>query len=140
MFATLSHGLRRISPVKADNGQSRHSLLDLLDRHVVDAKLAFIVDSTKIVVGRGATDTCTVTLRVHDKRFFTRVLTAGNLGLGEAYMDRDFDVVDGTLESFLTILLRSQLDKKIKNDPVSALKILGVRLLSTLQGVDAQAG
>jgi cyclopropane-fatty-acyl-phospholipid synthase len=113
----------------------RHALLDLLDRHV-EGRLAFIVDGSTVVVGRGgpANTGVDATVRVNDNRFFTRVLAAGNLGLGEAYMAREFEIVDGSLEDFLLSLLRSRLDKKIANDPRAALKILGIRLLDTLRG------
>lgn len=119
----------------AGSAATRNTLLDLLDRYV-EGRLAFVVDGATVIVGRGAPATAPAdaTIRVNDPRFFTRVLAAGNLGLGEAYMAREFEVVDGSLEGFLLVLLRSGLDKKIARDPRAALKILGIRLLDTLRG------
>lgn len=121
--------------VKNARAIKRHTLLDLLDRYV-EGRVAFIVDGSMVVVGRGdpATAGIDATIRVHDNRFFTRVLAAGNLGLGEAYMAREFEIVDGSLEEFLILLLRIGLDKKISHDPRAALKILAIRLLDTLRG------
>lgn len=117
-----------------DVAKQRHPLLDLLDRYV-DGKLAFIIDGATIVVGHGpAAAGADVTIRVHDTRFFSRVLAAGNLGLGEAYMAGNFEIAEGSLEEFLVVLLRSGLDKKISSDPWAILKVLGVRLLDTLRG------
>lgn len=119
---------------KSNVAGKRHTLLDLLDRYV-EGRFAFIIDGSTIVVGRGgATAGTDATIRVNDKRFFNRVLAAGNLGLGEAYMARDFEIVEGSLENFLTILLRSGLDKKITSDPWAVAKVLGVRVLDVVRG------
>jgi hypothetical protein len=39
--------------------------------------------------GSDTTHMCVI--RVHYDRFFSRVLSYGNLGIGEAYMDHDFE-------------------------------------------------
>lgn len=49
--------------------------------------------------------------RVHDQRFFRRVLAQGSLGLGEAYMDGWWDVAD--LDGMLFRLLSRDLDKRV---------------------------
>lgn len=129
MLATSQQGILKKTGVPRGN-----TLLQLLDRHV-EGRLAFIVDGETIVVGQSADPgRIDATVRVNDAAFFRRVLAAGNLGLGEAYMERQFEIVDGSLENFLLILLRSGLDKKITKDPRAVLRILGIRLLDTLRG------
>ena len=48
--------------------------------------------------------------RIHDERFFSRVLAQGSLGLGESYMDGWWDA--DPLDEFFTKLLRAKLDEK----------------------------
>jgi cyclopropane-fatty-acyl-phospholipid synthase len=113
----------------------RHHFLELLDRHL-EGRVSFVVDGAPITVGRGRpglTGTDAV-IKIHDARVFSRVLAAGNLGLGESFMARDFEMAEGALEDFLILLLRSRLDEKIAADPLSALRILGTRVADTLRG------
>lgn len=49
-------------------------------------------------------------IRVHDKRFFRRVLQQGSLGLGESYMEGWWDCK--RLDIFFEKLLRAELDKQ----------------------------
>lgn len=55
-----------------------------------------------------------VTVQIHNQDFYTRLLGFGNLGLGESYMSQYFEVTNGTLEDFLSILLRNRFDTKVK--------------------------
>lgn len=64
-----------------------------------------------------------VIVRVHDPRFFTRVLALRNLGMGEAYMDGDFDMAQGSLEDFLSILMRSRIAEKVKSNLSLGLQV-----------------
>lgn len=48
---------------------------------------------------------------VHDKRFYTRVLAQGSLGLGESYMDGWWDVA--SLDGMLYRLLRNGIDRRV---------------------------
>ena len=57
-----------------------------------------------------------VAVRINDDRFFPRVLSGGNLGLGESYMDGDWDMEQGDIGDLLTILLRNRLDREIRGD------------------------
>ena len=49
--------------------------------------------------------------RIHDQRFFARVLAQGSLGLGESYMDGWWDVE--SLDGMLCRLLRSGIDQRV---------------------------
>jgi cyclopropane-fatty-acyl-phospholipid synthase len=69
-----------------------------------------------------------VALRVRNARFFARVLTYGNLGMGEAYVDGDFEVEQGTLEDFLTLLIKSRIDEKVRANWQHLVRVGVVRL------------
>ncbi len=112
---------------------AQDTFIQILNRHVSDGSLRLVVDGKSLTVGaKGSAPT--VTLRIHDDRFFTRVLSQGNLGLGEAYVDGDFTVEDGALHEFLTLLLRNRIDRKVRGDPRTALKVLRVQLGNKLSG------
>lgn len=98
--------------------------LAALDRHVRQGRIAFTMLGTTTVVGAGGT--ADVVVRIHDLDFFRKVVCEGNLGLGEAYIAGDFEVEGGQLVEFLTLLLRSDLDRKLRQDLRFALRYLGV--------------
>ncbi len=52
-------------------------------------------------------------IRVHDERFFDRVIAGGSLGLGESYMDGWWDC--DNLDVFFTKILRARLDEVAKS-------------------------
>ena len=52
-------------------------------------------------------------IRIHDDRFFDRVLADGSLGLGESYMDGWWDTE--RLDVFFTKVLRARLDETTKS-------------------------
>src|SRR5688572_16331765 len=70
----------------------RHAVLRLLADHMREGRIKFIVGDDIVVLGPGGAGERNVTVRVHRERMFQRVAAAGNLGLGEAYMDGDFDI------------------------------------------------
>lgn len=53
-------------------------------------------------------------LRVHDDRFFDRVMSGGSLALGESYMDGWWDV--DRLDEFFFRLRRSRVDREVGGD------------------------
>lgn len=108
-------------------GGAERVFLDLLDRHLEDASIRFVVRGEEVAVGKGPRDGAP-TVRVHHDRFFDRVLGGGNLGLGEAYMDRDWEMEEGDIEDFLTPLLRNRLDRKVKGDVATAARVARVQV------------
>lgn len=52
-------------------------------------------------------------IKVHNERFYSRVLRGGSLALGESYMDGWWDV--DSLDQFFDKVLRARLDKKVAN-------------------------
>ncbi|MCD7059537.1 cyclopropane fatty acyl phospholipid synthase [Pelagibacterium xiamenense] len=61
-------------------------------------------------------------IQVHDERLYSRVMTQGSLGLGEAYMDGWWDCE--SVDQFLYRVLTSDLPSKVKIDPGLALLTL----------------
>jgi cyclopropane-fatty-acyl-phospholipid synthase len=121
-----------VSRVRRDSSTS--AFLSLLDRGVADTKIRFLIDGEAVDVGRGNARS-PVAIRVHQQRMFARTLSFGNLGLGESYIDEDFEVESGTLHEFLTILLRNRLQAAIRGDWRLALRVLWTRLVGIWRGV-----
>ena len=65
--------------------------------------------------------------RIHDPRFFARVLAQGSLGLGEAYVDGWWDCE--RLDEMIARLLRARLDQKVRRRP-PLRSLLKARLLN----------
>jgi cyclopropane-fatty-acyl-phospholipid synthase len=111
--------------------------LNLLDAHVEDSRIRFLMGSEDRTVGQGSGgdgNSTAVTIRIHDNAFFDRVLGSGNLGMGESYMLGEFEIETGTLQDFIMILLRNRLDHKIRARPREALRILKIRVTNWWQG------
>lgn len=65
--------------------------VDLLDRHLAGASLILEMDGETVLCGargeRGGPLPGAVRLRIHDRRFFSRVLGDGNLGMNAPALD-----------------------------------------------------
>jgi len=110
--------------------------LQVLDRHL-GRPIRFEIGGQTLVAGRASAEAgapSAVTVRVHDPDFFRRVTCYGNLGMGEAYMAGQFDVLDDALPALLTILLRSRVDKEVSSDVRLAVRCLGLRLRNAVAG------
>lgn len=110
--------------------------LQILDRHL-DGRIRFEIGGQTLVAGHASAERralSEVTVRVHDPDFFRRVTCYGNLGMGEAYMAGQFDVLDDALPALLTILLRSGVDKEVSADVRLAFRCLGLRLRNAVAG------
>ena len=67
-------------------------------------------------------------IKVHNPRFYARVLAKGSIGLGESYMDGWWDCEN--LDIFFEKILNARLDKKVK--PISLLiLVLKSKLINT---------
>ena len=67
-------------------------------------------------------------IKVHNEKFYQRVLAEGSLGLGESYMDGWWDCEK--LDEFFYRVLRSGIEDKVKEDLVFLFKILPTRILN----------
>lgn len=117
--------------------RERDVLVRLLRGCVRDARIEFRDGAGVVSVGqaRGSLPSPVpeVAIRVHRPRFYSRVLAYGNLGLGEAYMDRDFDMEAGELQDFLTILLRGRVDRVVRGSFRHLWALATIRLRSRLR-------
>ena len=71
-------------------------------------------------------------VRVTDPRFARRVLTSGNLGLGETYMEGGWAMEQGTLDRFIATLAVADIDRLIRRDPRLVARIAAMRLRHAL--------
>ena len=110
---------------------ARDVLLDALDQALIEPVRFRTRDGEFVVGGSRA---CAYVVDVFTPDFFTDVVCFGNLGLGEAYMRGDFVMSSGSLEDFLTLLLRSRLDEKIGRTPRLAVRAVAIRLQNALRG------
>jgi cyclopropane-fatty-acyl-phospholipid synthase len=104
---------------------SRSLLLSRWDEAIGDARLLIHEGPDTHIVGcrDEGRDIETVEMTVRRARFYTRTMTSATLGLGEAYMDEDYDV-EGGLDRLFNILLRNRLNYKKRTDPLFLLKYL----------------
>jgi cyclopropane-fatty-acyl-phospholipid synthase len=107
-------------------------VVDLLNRFLTSGRVRFRIGDAEI--SAGAAQGSETILRVHDVRFFARVLRYGNLGLGEAFMDGDVTVEAGELYEFMTACLRARIDERLPRDPRHAVRLLLFRLQGFLEG------
>jgi len=67
-------------------------------------------------------------IQVNDNRFYRRVLSEANFGLGESYMDGWWDCE--ALDEFINRVLKAQLDKKVKGNWKTSLYVLTTKLFN----------
>jgi cyclopropane-fatty-acyl-phospholipid synthase len=67
-------------------------------------------------------------IQVHNPALYSRVLTGGNLALGEAYIDGWWDVDD--LPDFIYRVLRADLQKEVKLNGEALLTVIGAHLFN----------
>ena len=121
------------TPESASQRRARGLFVDVLDRCLEDARFDFETPGGCFAVGRREA-TADFVLRVHELRFFERVVTLGSLGLGESFIDGDFEMLEGRLEDWLTLLLRSRVDAAVRGDWQLALRALGFQVAARLRG------
>lgn len=67
-------------------------------------------------------------IQVHDKRFYKRAVTEVELGLGESYMDKWWDVEK--LDEMIYRIIRADLQNKVKHNLKIALQLAGYWLIN----------
>ncbi|HEY9855232.1 MAG TPA: class I SAM-dependent methyltransferase [Stenomitos sp.] len=105
---------------------ARKMLLSKWDQALKDTHLTIREGDQVHVVGCRDKDAAAQTLEmeVRQPRFYSRVLSFGSLGMGEAYMDEDFSVPVGEVYGLYTALGRNRLHFKSRLDPLFALRYL----------------
>jgi cyclopropane-fatty-acyl-phospholipid synthase len=113
---------------------ARDVLLELLDQALLEPIGFRTPDGELVVAGPRRDGPCAFVIDVRTPDFFSAVVCFGNLGMGESYMRGDFAMAAGSLEDFLTLLLRSRLDEQLRRTSRLAMRALVVRLQNTLRG------
>jgi len=67
-------------------------------------------------------------IQVYDERFYKRVITEAELGLGESYMDNWWDAEK--LDEMIFRIVRAELHKKVKGNLKVALQLIGFYLIN----------
>jgi cyclopropane-fatty-acyl-phospholipid synthase len=67
-------------------------------------------------------------IQIHDKRFYKRAVTEVELGLGESYMDKWWDVEK--LDEMIYRIIRADLQNKVKHNLKVALQLAGYWLIN----------
>src|SRR6478736_2530493 len=88
----------------------------VLDSALTETRVRFVLPDQTYEIGRGSGDPEFV-VRVTDPDFARRVLTSGNLGLGETYMEGGWAMERGSLDRFVATLAVADVDPLIRRDP-----------------------
>ena len=83
---------------------ARHLIFKVL-RHLRDGELTLVCPDETYLFGAPGTATNAL-IEVHDERFFRRILLAGDVGLGESFMDGEWS--SPNLVETLRVLVRNQ--------------------------------
>jgi cyclopropane-fatty-acyl-phospholipid synthase len=117
--------------VRADVPRDEKLFFEIVGPALANEPLTFLCGDREYRYGSGVDPTV---VRINDTDAFRRMLTQGNLGLGECYMDRKVEIVHGTLEGLLVSLVRAEVPKFIRANPASLLKLAGVHLRNLVRG------
>ena len=112
------------------NASPDDTLFSLLDATVTGARIRFELPHRAVDIGRarGADGQPDLIVRVTDPEFSRRILTSGNLGMGESYMDEGWTMTRGTLEDLLTTLALAKVDEKLLEHPQVLLRTAAMRI------------
>lgn len=107
------------------------TLFGVLDEALTDARVRFVLPDRTYDIGTGGDDLEFV-VRVTDPGFARRVLTSGNLGLGETYMEGGWTMERGSLDRFIATLAVADVDQLIRRDPRLLARIAAMRVRHAL--------
>jgi cyclopropane-fatty-acyl-phospholipid synthase len=112
------------------------TFFEILDRFVDDGCLEFVQGERRVRAGGRKDLEPAAVIRILNPRFYSRVLAGANLGLGEAFMDHDFEMERGTVTDFLTLLVRNRLDKKLEAGLSLSMKakLAWIQLVNRVKG------
>jgi cyclopropane-fatty-acyl-phospholipid synthase len=103
------------------------TLFGVLDAALTDTRVRFVLPDRAYEIGGGSADPAFI-VRVTDPRFARRVLTSGNLGLGETYMEGGWTMEHGTLDRFIATLAVADVDRLIRRDPRLVARVAAMRI------------
>ncbi len=110
---------------------AKSTFIEMLNK-TIDFSIDF-VESNQTLRAGNLSSNVTFKINVHDSAFYASFLAAGNLGLGESYMAKRFEMVEGSLEDFLASLLACRIDKVLRGSLRSTLKIVPYRLQDAIK-------
>jgi cyclopropane-fatty-acyl-phospholipid synthase len=125
------NSLVKVAATLGIGASANDTLFGVLDAAVRDTRIRFVLPDRTYEVGRGPGDPAFI-VRVTDLRFARRVLTSGNLGLGESYMDGGWSMEHGSLNQFLATLAVADVDRLIRSDPRLMVRIAAMRVRHAL--------
>jgi len=126
----MSH-LATIGATLGIGSSANDTLFGVLDTALTTTRVRFILPDRSYDVGRGDAEPELI-VRVSDSRFGHRVLTSGNLGLGETYMEGGWAMERGTLDHFIAALALADVDQLIRRDPRLVARIAAMRVRHAL--------
>lgn len=129
MKADLLYSDAAVRPRKVPRDEK--FFFDLVGPALQNEPLVFLCDDRDYRFGAGISP---IVVRINSPDVFRAILTQGNLGLGEAYVDQKVDIVQGSLESFLVSLARAEVPKYVRLTPTTALKLAGLHLRNFVRG------
>src|SRR5262249_11634571 len=103
------------------------TLFGVLDAALTDTRVRFVLPHRTYDIGKGSGEPAFIA-RVTDQRFARRVLTSGNLGLGETYMEGGWAMERGSPDLFIAPLVGAGVDSLIQRDPRLAARIAARRI------------
>ena len=114
---TMNSVRRRLEAKLSLSSSANAALFDVLDRALREARIRFVLPERSWDVGGAKGAEPEFVVRVSDPEFSRRVLSSGNLGLGESYMEEGWTIERGRLDRLLTVLANSDVDQVIRRDP-----------------------
>lgn len=105
-----------------------------LDGTLREAHIRFDLPERSWDVGPKANEEATFVVRVTDPAFAGRVLSGGNLGLAESYMDEGWSLQQGRLDRFLTALALSDVDRVLRRDLRVVARVAAMRVQHVFTG------
>lgn len=112
------------------------TLFDMLDHALTTTRVRFVLPDRTWDVGRSAraSGEPEFVLRVSDPTFARRILTSGNLGLAESWMEEGWSLEVGTLDALLSVFARADMDRHLRENPQVLLKVAAMRVQHVFTG------
>src|SRR5262245_39490000 len=124
-------GLAMVGAMLGFGSSADETFFGVLDSALTETRVRFVLPDRTWEIGKAAGDPAFV-VRVTDPRFARRVLTSGNLGMGETYMEGGWAMERGSLDQFIATLALADVDRLIRRDPRLVARIAAMRVRHAL--------
>ena len=131
---TMNSVRRRLEAKLSLSASANAALFDVLDRALRETRIRFVLPERSWDVGGAKGAEPEFVVRVSDPQFSRRVLSSGNLGLGESYMEEGWTIERGRLDRLLTVLANSDVDQVIRRDPRVLARVAAMRVQHAFTG------